>query len=359
MRGMRLVKGLVIGIVGVLWAGCLEEEVSVMTYNVYVGADVAPILEAQTMEEIAERVEEAWKMLEATDFRERAAAIVDQIELFEPHLIGLQEVALIRVQSPGDRIHGGLEPATEVVYDYEEILLSELAARGLDYRVAARVQNADVELPRLNETFDDVRLTDHDVILARGDVLTTPALARNYQAAVELLLPDGLSSVVVLRGVVAVEARLGRQRGLFVNTHLETRAFPTIQVLQATELLLALGAHHGPVLLVGDFNSDPDGSSTPTYELITSVGFIDTWTRRLGPPEPGSTCCQAPDLTNEESLLHRRIDFVFGRGLGLRPSRVEIDAWVVGDEPADRTPSGLWPSDHAGVVTELRPRLAP
>ena len=28
---------------------------------------------------------------------------------------------------------------------------------------------------------------------------------------------------------------------------------------------------------------------------------------------------------------------------------------VVGDEPADRlVPSGLWPSDHAGVVVELQ-----
>jgi endonuclease/exonuclease/phosphatase family metal-dependent hydrolase len=200
---------------------------------------------------------------------------------------------------------------------------------------------------------------DHDVILARADVTTTPALARNFLAAVELPLPDSLSSVEILRGFVAVEASIGGRRGLFVNTHLETRAFPTIQVLQATELLLALGAQHGPVLLVGDFNSDPDGSSTPTYELITKAGFVDTWTRRLGPPEPGYTCCQAPDLRNEESLLHRRIDIVFGRGLGLRPSRVEVDAWVVGDEPADRTPSGLWPSDHAGVVTELRPSARP
>jgi len=26
---------------------------------------------------------------------------------------------------------------------------------------------------------------------------------------------------------------------------------------------------------------------------------------------------------------------------------------MVGDDPADRTPSGLWASDHAGVAVEL------
>jgi hypothetical protein len=31
-----------------------------------------------------------------------------------------------------------------------------------------------------------------------------------------------------------------------------------------------------------------------------------------------------------------------------------VSAEVVGDDPADRTTGGLWPSDHAGVVATLR-----
>jgi hypothetical protein len=30
------------------------------------------------------------------------------------------------------------------------------------------------------------------------------------------------------------------------------------------------------------------------------------------------------------------------------------DIKLVGEKPSDRTPSGLWPSDHAGVVASLR-----
>jgi hypothetical protein len=29
-------------------------------------------------------------------------------------------------------------------------------------------------------------------------------------------------------------------------------------------------------------------------------------------------------------------------------------AFVTGDDPAEMTPSGLWPSDHGGVVSKLQ-----
>ena len=37
-----------------------------------------------------------------------------------------------------------------------------------------------------------------------------------------------------------------------------------------------------------------------------------------------------------------------------RQNLCALDADVVGDELNDRTASGLWPSDHAGVVADLR-----
>ena len=46
--------------------------------------------------------------------------------------------------------------------------------------------------------------------------------------------------------------------------------------------------------------------------------------------------------------LTQRLDFVFHDG-----SFVVEDTDVVGDELADITPSGLWPSDHAGVVASF------
>ena len=49
------------------------------------------------------------------------------------------------------------------------------------------------------------------------------------------------------------------------------------------------------------------------------------------------------------STLDRRIDFVLATGAVKTRA-----AAVVGDEPADKTESGFWPSDHAGVIAVLK-----
>jgi hypothetical protein len=63
----------------------------------------------------------------------------------------------------------------------------------------------------------------------------------------------------------------------------------------------------------------------------------------------GFTCCQKSNLRNDVSNLSRRIDYVFVR------NDMEVQkAQRVGHRQIDRTPSGLWPSDHAGVVARVR-----
>jgi hypothetical protein len=105
---------------------------------------------------------------------------------------------------------------------------------------------------------------------------------------------------------------------------------------------------------VGDFNSDAEGtgitgvpSATATYESIIAAGYADAWSARRA-LDPGFTCCQATNLLNPTSTLTERVDLVLTRGpfrLGKAP--------LVGDEASDRLASGLWPSDHAGVVVNL------
>jgi endonuclease/exonuclease/phosphatase family metal-dependent hydrolase len=51
---------------------------------------------------------------------------------------------------------------------------------------------------------------------------------------------------------------------------------------------------------------------------------------------------------NPESLFDQRIDLVLIRGAA-HVRNVDL----VGEEEADRTASGLWPSDHAGVVATV------
>jgi len=336
--------------------------VRVMTRNLYVGADIFRVFDASTPEEVPIVVAGILQTVFATDFPERSAALADEIARYRPALVGLQEVSNIRVQSPGDFLIGNPQPAETELFDYLDILLAQLAARGLDYQVAGVVENADVELPYLAgfsggvPLFDDVRLTDRDVILARGDVDTSNVLARNY--AVNFSVPFGATTIDFLRGFVAVDATVRNRTVRFVNTHLEVGSLvPVIQQAQTAELLTELAGEELPVILVGDFNSSPEDAFPAPYGQLAASGYTDTWLRRRGRPEDGATCCFTETLDDPTATLTERIDLVWARTGSDHPPFFRgigpVRATVVGDELRERTDGGLWASDHAGVVTGL------
>ncbi len=281
--------------------------VTVMSRNIYVGTNVDRVIEAETPEQIPLLVAEAFQTLLETNFPERAGALADEIAEARPHLLGLQEISIIRRQSPGDAIVGGTIPAEEILFDYLAILLDALDARGLDYRVAASIQNADVEVPMLTGfaplSFDDIRLTDFDVILARGDVAISNITERNYEA--KLMVPIGDAVVLdIPRGFTAVNATIGQRTYRFANTHLEP-AVLGIQQAQAAELIAELGRETLPVILVGDLNTPaPFGD---TYNDFLDAFYADAWTKRVnGRDESGFTANLGEDLRSETVILDQR-----------------------------------------------------
>ena len=318
------------------------QPLTVMTYNVYLGSSVNPVLSVENLLQVPTAVANVYNNIQVSDFPGRATAIAASIKADQPHLIGLQEIALIRRQSPGDRIAGGTLPATEVVIDYLEILMDALDAEGLDYHVAAKVENVDVEMPMFTETgVDDVRLTDYDVILARGDVQTAAATAGTYNNAVTV----EMLQLSVPRGYVAVDASVAGRTYRVVNTHLE--AFDeAVRVAQTQQLIDSLADETLPIILLGDFNTAaPDGTA---YQMLLAAEYIDVW--QPDADAMGNTCCQVGDLRNEMSAHRKRIDLIFVRN---HEGEVSAITHTVGDKPSDRLPSGVWPSDHAGVVAVI------
>lgn len=338
----------------------------ILTYNVYYGAPIQELAQVTDPTLIPFKAAELFGIVQATDFRERAGAIADQIERVRPHLIGLQEVTLYRMQSPGDFLAGNPQPAQTVVFDYLDILSDTLAARGLSYVAAAQVLTFDVEVPIVNfQTggLDDIRLTEFGVILVRGDVEWSNPQSGTFAAV--LPIEVGGFTIPKPSGWVSVDVTVKGLPYRFVNTHLEPAdvapgvVIPQLAALQAAQLAELLGvvdASPMPLVLVGDFNSDDDGSTTATYETIRDEGFLDAWL--VGPPrERGFTANQAPDLTNAVSQLFHRVDYIFYRdaftiATDRFPGAV-VYAERVGEEQGDRTASGLWPSDHAGVAASL------
>ena len=320
-----------------------KQPLIVMTYNVYLGSSTIPVLGVENLLQVPTAVATVYNTFVASDFPGRATAIAKSIKTHRPHLIGLQEMSLIRRQFPGDRVTGGLVPAEEVVMDFRSVLHNALKAEGLDYHIAAEVENIDVEMPMFTaEGIVDVRLTDYDVILARSDVGISHPTALNFTSTygVEKL---GLK---VKRGYTAVNATVNGNTFRFVNTHLESFS-QEIRVAQTRELIDNLSTETLPVLLLGDFNTAaPNGEA---YQLLIQGGYVDTWqTEVVG---AGNTCCQDPDLRNKVSGHIKRIDHIFVHNA--ESEVVVLMTQTVGDTSAARTPSGFWPSDHAGVVAQL------
>ena len=87
-----------------------------------------------------------------------------------------------------------------------------------------------------------------------------------------------------------------------------------------------------------------------------AAGYLDTWLLQKHPGD-GFTSGFEETIDDPYDTLETRIDLIF-----LDPGALEVDrvhAKVVGDDPNDMTPPddlrpyGLWPSDHAGVVSKI------
>jgi len=342
------------------------DKVKVMSRNLYLGADIFSVTAAAENPDplaVPLAVAEVFQTMQYTNFPARAQALADEIARYRPHAVGLQEVSTIRQQIPGDFLIGNPAPAEEMVADYLEILMAALVERGLDYQVVAVSSNADVELPMLAGVtpegapmFNDVRLTDRDVILVRSDVDTSNSLANHftYNAATEI----GGVSLEFTRGYTAVDMNVKGEDYRFVNTHLEVGGepgsdFAQLQAAQMYELLTVLSYETKPTLLVGDFNSSPEDALGQPYSQAIGAGYVDLWTQRKRQAD-GFTCCFNDMVDDAETALYERIDHVF-----LNPKDkqvVKVKAKVVGDDPVDMTTTepALWPSDHAGVVVKVK-----
>jgi Endonuclease/Exonuclease/phosphatase family len=326
-----------------------DRELSVATYNLYLGADLTPLFGATSLPDLVARAGQVYAQMVRTDFPRRAEAVADQIAEHEPSVVGLQEVALWQ--------RGALGGDLVTTYDFLSILLDALERRGLNYEPVASNTNFAGVLP-VSAT-EAAAFVDRDVIIARADLPSSALKVTNPQSVTfdaMLTLPTGIPglSFDVPRGYSTVDVKV---RGTWVriaNTHLEAFGGRTVRELQGRELIEDLSLSPYAVIVVGDLNTCPQDSDPctldSTYEDFIQARYVDAWADVHG-IAGGWTSGQSADLDDPNQITHR-IDYVLHRGAGMSTESVE----VIGEEEDDRTggaPS-LWPSDHAGVVADLR-----
>ncbi len=337
----------------------------VMTYNVYLGTNLDPIMEATTEADFLTAAYLAYAELQQTNFPQRAGKIADQIAAVQPDIVGLDEVALWSVSAPYDPVaQQGAPFVTQ--YDFLTLVIDSLKARHLHYAAASADTTSDVSAP-VPTAFDAsgnptafalVRFQDRDAILVRSGVQFRDAKHGKFTAYIPL---DMLGTETGLyRGWCSIRATVDGQTFRYVNSHLEAES-PDVNLAQANEMVGLLQKEQDPVIWAGDFNSDAN-THAPSYALITGAGFTDLWPL-AHPRDPGLTNGPADGVgaLNQYGVLvpytslvfNARIDLVLLRDRFGRPH--EVDAAIFGNKPSDRTVSGLFPSDHAavGMVFEL------
>lgn len=298
-----------------------DKDLSIQTWNIYFGFDPTPLAGGFT----PEAVTQVFRQFLATNFPERAKALAKAIASNKPAFIGLQEAVVITLTIP---------TFGTVTYNFVELLLQALKDRGLHYKVAELNENRNVQnVPDSNGNF--LSFLDRDVILVNKDhkFKIINRQSGNYAA----------SFMGTPRGWSAIDVRLDGQVCRMITTHLEPLN-ETVRNAQVVELLNGPANTNLPTIITGDMNSTPDSAA---YQLFISTGYQDVWSQ-VGEGD-GFTCCQGADLLNALSTLNRRIDYIFIRN-GLESKKAQ----VAGESQSDRTKTGLWPSDHAGVWAKLK-----
>jgi endonuclease/exonuclease/phosphatase family metal-dependent hydrolase len=350
------------------------KEVTVMTRNLYLGADLAPAISASGLTAFTEATGQILREVTANSFPTRAKGLAQEILAKKPDLVGLQEAALWRTGPPSLEVflNSAAKPtATTVRYDYLAELLAQLnKGKGKpQYRVAVSQDEFDFEAPAnengvagdgpngaIPNAEINGRLTMRDVILVRNGAGVTFKHPQAGHFANLLVVTVSGVNLSVTRGWVAIDAKVrGSHTFRFVNTHLEAfdpaTQVPSIRALQAGELVAPGGPATTslPVILVGDLNSDDDTvepGDQQAYRTLLGAGMRERSTSKpLG-------CCLNSSLLavgagGSVADFNHQVDHVMTRD----PKEIKLKASAVtGRQPVN----GFWDSDHAGLFSALR-----
>ena len=243
----------------------------------------------------------------------RLALIAAQLRALEPDVVALQE-------SPVSRWRG----------DIAARLAGTLGLAHVHARATERVFGW---LPLGRLVMGGLGFVEGPAILSRFPILASAI--HGLPQCVHRLDPR-----VALRADLATPAGLLR----VYSTHTSR---DDCQTRRLAEVALA---ERGPLpaLVMGDLNT---GESASALQELREHGFLDLY-REANPTALGATTRQ--EVLAAVSTVRRRIDYV----LLLPGSRVQarvLSSRVVLDTPGQRADGGpLWPSDHYGVLAEIR-----
>lgn len=310
-------------------------DVTVMTRNVYFGTDPVPLAVEPPGERFETAATNVFQRTIDSHPRERMKAIAAEIAKARPDVVGLQEVGLYRTGPKGDPA-----AATKVVYDMLADLTSALRRLKAPYRVVGPGEGFDAEGPT-SRGFD-LRITiDDSVTLVRRGVSVRNVRARAFRN--QFVIPtQALGEVEVTRGFTQFDGTVDGRRIRFVNTHLEAYS-NEFKAKQGTEIVRGPARSRLPTIVIGDLNTGPnleDPADEKPFQVFSRAGFKISRLSR-------SSCCFEGDVRT--GRLDHNVDWIL-----TKPKARLLRSYITGARKIGGV--GVYPADHAGVVSELRVR---
>jgi endonuclease/exonuclease/phosphatase family metal-dependent hydrolase len=249
-------------------------------------------------------------------WRQREPAIVETIRRLDPDVVGLQEVWRTGEGAGAD---------------------------GSSLRIARALGLHEVYESRVD--FDGVAFGN--AVLSRWPIAGHEAVA--------LPAPDTKQEFrTILRADIDGPGGPIQLFTTHLNWRLDESAVRQDQARELVEFVARSPARTYPAVICGDFNADPDADE---IRMLTGKAagpvdryvFHDAWAV-AGDGGPGSTWSNRNPYARLDLEPDRRIDYVFAGWPKQGGAGNIVSAQVVGDAPVE----GVHPSDHYGVLAELR-----
>ncbi len=216
-----------------------KPEVSVMSRNLYLGADIIKLVGAPDLAGEQGQVAALLGTVEGTNFPVRAKALAQEIATTRPDVIGLQEVA--RYYRSADATPG--QAATRPLYDWMALLQKQLKARKQPYKVAAEQTELDITVPSADGY--GLRLKLGNAVLVRtgkgARISGVKRLSGLFKDQLQVQLPSG--KVELHRGYAGIDGKVAGRTFRFLDPHAEAYSAAAAKG-QFQQLLAGAGEVH-------------------------------------------------------------------------------------------------------------------
>ena len=381
-------------------ASAADNQLTVASRNLYLGADVGVAL--QLIPNFPAAAQFMWEQVVATDFTKRAPVLAQEIIDSNVDVVGLQEATHWYCKK-------NLWSKKVIVFDFTRDFLKATRDLGHEYVLASHegidALNIGYSIPAIPyltlvkdpKRFQPLFGSDSaacgfeigDAIAVKKELAEKVLHVGNSEYEASYSIVPKL--MTIYRGYTWIDLNFHGKKTRIVSTHLESlwdkNKVPNA-TLQAEQLINDLNETEMPLIVIGDFNSDPrdprpDVKSNPggqpeasdtckaqvksptiesaidscnAYWKMRHAGFNDAGPDPLNPVNftwGMNALLTGPDLSRKQAALELgnkqgftdRLDYVF-----LKNGARAVNAALIGNH----SPQGeLWATDHAGLVVKV------